>query len=49
MEENKIPERVLYINLGTTALRGRQRNRSQDGMREGGRVAGWGRVAGKST
>ena len=49
MEENKIPERVLYINLGTTGLRGRQRNRSQDGMREDGRVAGWGRVAGKST
>ena len=42
MEENKIPERVLYINLGTTGLRGRQRNtcRSQDGMREDGRVAG---------
>ena len=33
MEENKIPERVLYINLGTTGLRGRQRNRSQDGIR----------------
>ena len=40
MEENKIPERVSYINLGTTGLRGRQRNRSQNGMREDGRVAG---------
>ena len=40
MEENKIPERVLYINLGRTGLRGRQRNRPQDGMREDGRVAG---------
>ena len=40
MEENKIPERVSYINLGTTGLRGRQRNRSQVGMREDGRVAG---------
>ena len=49
MEENEIPERVLHINLGTTGLTGRQRNRSQDGMREDGRVAGWGRVAGKST
>ena len=35
-----ISKRVLYINLGTTGLRGRQRNRSQDGMREDGRVAG---------
>jgi hypothetical protein len=27
MEENRIPKRVLYINLGTTRLRGRPRNR----------------------
>ena len=40
MEENKIPERVSYINLGTTGLRGTQINRSQDGMRDDGRVAG---------
>jgi hypothetical protein len=26
MEENRIPKRVLYMNLGTTRLRGRQRN-----------------------
>jgi len=27
MEENIIPKRVLYMNLGTTRLRGRTRNR----------------------
>jgi hypothetical protein len=27
MEENRIPKRVLYINLGTRRLRGRPRNR----------------------
>jgi len=27
MEENRIPKRVLYMNLGTTRLRGRPRNR----------------------
>jgi len=26
MEENRIPKRVLYVNLGTTRLRGRPRN-----------------------
>jgi hypothetical protein len=26
-EENRIPKRVLYMNLGTTRLRGRPRNR----------------------
>ena len=26
MEENRIPKRVLYMNLGTTRLRSRQRN-----------------------
>jgi len=26
MEENRIPKRVLYMNLGTTRLRGRPRN-----------------------
>jgi hypothetical protein len=44
MEENRIPKRVLYMNLGTTRLRGRPRNRWQDGVREDGR-----RVAGKCT
>jgi hypothetical protein len=27
MEENRIPKRVLYMNLGTTRLRDRPRNR----------------------
>jgi hypothetical protein len=34
VEENRIPKKVLYINLETTRLRGRQRNRQQDEMRE---------------
>ena len=40
MEENRIPKRVLYMNLGTTRLRGRPRNRWQDEVREGGRIQG---------
>jgi hypothetical protein len=34
MEENRIPKRVLYMNLETTRLRGRLRNRWQDKVRE---------------
>jgi len=30
MEENRIPKRVLYMNFGTTGLRGRPRSRWQD-------------------
>jgi len=44
MEENRIPERVLYMNLGTTRLRGRPRNRWQDEVRKDGRIVdgeGW--------
>jgi len=37
MEENRIPKRVLYMNLGTRRLRGRSRNRWQDEVREDGR------------
>jgi hypothetical protein len=40
MEENRIPKRVLYINFGTTRLRGRPRNRWQDEVREDGRIVG---------
>jgi hypothetical protein len=40
MEENRIPKRVLYVNLGTTRLRGRPRNRWQDELREDGRLVG---------
>jgi hypothetical protein len=38
MEENRIPKRVLYMNLGTTRLRGRPRNRWQNEVREDGRI-----------
>ena len=40
MEENRNPKRVLYMNLGTTRLRGRPRNRWQDEVREDGRIVG---------
>jgi hypothetical protein len=40
MEENRIPKTVLYMNLGTTRLRGRPRNRWQDEVREDGRIVG---------
>ena len=40
MEENRIPKRVLYMNLETTRLQGGQRNRWQDGVREDGRLVG---------
>jgi hypothetical protein len=40
MEENRIPKRVLYKNLGTTRLRGRPRNRWQYEVREDGRIVG---------
>jgi len=39
MEKNRIPKGVLYMNLGTR-LRGRPRNRWQDGVREDGRTVG---------
>jgi len=38
-EENIIPKRVLYMNLGTR-LRGIPRNRWQDVVREDGRIVG---------
>ena len=40
MEENRIPKRVLYINLETTRPRGRPRNRWLDEVREDGRMVG---------
>ena len=39
-EDNRIPKRVLYMNLGTTRLRGRSKNRLQDEVREDGRIVG---------
>jgi hypothetical protein len=38
MEENRIPKRVLYMNLETTSPRGRPRNRWLDEVREDGRM-----------
>jgi hypothetical protein len=43
IEEKKKNKKVLYINLETTRLRGRPRNRWQDGVREDGRIVGRGR------
>jgi len=40
MGETRIPKKVLYMNLETTRLRGRPRNRWQDEVREGGRLVG---------
>jgi hypothetical protein len=40
MEENRIPKRVLCMNLGTTRLRGRPRNRWPDKVTEDGRIVG---------
>jgi len=34
MEENRIPKKVLCMNLEARRLRGRQRNRWQDEVRE---------------
>jgi hypothetical protein len=40
MVENKIPKRVLYMNLETTRFRVRPRNRWQDEVREDERIVG---------
>ena len=40
MEENRIPKKVLSMNLETTRLRGRARNRWQDEVRKDGRLVG---------
>jgi hypothetical protein len=40
MEENRIPKRVLYMNLETRRPRGRPRNRWQDEVREERRMVG---------
>jgi hypothetical protein len=40
MVENRIHKMVLYMNLGTTRLRGRPRNRWQYEVREDGRILG---------
>jgi hypothetical protein len=40
MEENRLPKRVFYMNLGTTRLRGRPRNRWHYEVGEDGRIVG---------
>jgi hypothetical protein len=40
MEGNRIPKRVLHMNLGTTRMRGRPRNRWQDEVWEAGQIVG---------
>jgi hypothetical protein len=40
MEENRIPQRALCMNLETTRLRGRPSNRWHDEVREDGRIVG---------
>jgi hypothetical protein len=40
MEENRILKTVLYMNLESTILRDRPRNRWQDEVREDGRTVG---------
>jgi hypothetical protein len=39
MEDNRIPKRVLYMNL-ETRLRSKPRNRWKNEVREGGRIVG---------
>jgi hypothetical protein len=44
MEEDGIPSKVFYLNLETTRLKGRPRNRWQDEVKEDGRLIdgkGW--------
>jgi hypothetical protein len=40
MEENRIPKKVLIMNLETARLRGRPRNRWQDEVTEDGKLVG---------
>jgi hypothetical protein len=40
MEENRIPEKLLYMNLETTRLTVRPRNRWQDEVRKERRIVG---------
>jgi hypothetical protein len=40
MEENRIPKKVLCMNLEMTRLSGKPRNKWQDEVREDGRIVG---------
>jgi hypothetical protein len=39
-QNGSIPKTVLYMNFGTTRLRGRLKNRWQEEVREDGRIVG---------
>ena len=49
IEENRILQRVLYMNLGTARVRGRPRNRWQEMVTEDGRLVGGEGWQGKCT
>ena len=38
--KKRVPKRAFFMNLGTTRLRGRPRNKWQDEVREDGRIVG---------
>jgi hypothetical protein len=40
MEENRIPKRVLFMNLESASPRGRPRNEWQAEVRDDGRIVG---------
>jgi hypothetical protein len=40
MEENRILKRELYMNLETTGLRGKPRNKWPEEVRKDGRIVG---------
>jgi hypothetical protein len=40
MDENRLPKKVLYMNLEATRMTGRPRNRWQDEVREDGLLVG---------
>jgi hypothetical protein len=40
VEENRIPKRILYMNLESRRTIGKPRNRWQDEVREDGRIVG---------
>jgi hypothetical protein len=40
MEENRIPKRVLYMNLESARPRDRAKNRRKDEVRKDGRIVG---------
>jgi hypothetical protein len=40
VEGNRIPKRVLYMNMKSTRPKGRPRNKWQDEVREDGRIVG---------